>query len=285
MLIAQITDCHIGFDRDDPDEDNVRRLRAVLARLCNGPNRPDLLLLTGDISAYGEPENYARLAAIVASCPFPVHLMVGNWDRRDVLREAIPETQSNAGFIQYAIPLPGLRVIALDTHEPGRHGGAFCEARVAWLQNQLDRDPETPVILAMHHPPVETGIEWLDSGAHEPWIARFEGAIAGRSQVRAIIAGHMHRPIFTTFAGLPLAICPSSAPHVMLDLSPLDPEQPDGRPLVVNEPAGYALHRWDGEKLTSHFETVPIEQPWPVLKRYDESMARAVSQNARERLE
>jgi hypothetical protein len=210
--------------------------------------------------------------------------MVGNWDRRDVLRKAIPETRSNEGFIQYEIPLPGLRVIALDTNEPGRHGGAFCEARVAWLQRQLDRDPQTPVILAMHHPPVETGIEWLDSGADEPWIARFKAAITDRPQIRAIIAGHMHRPIFTTFAGVPLAICPSSAPHVMLDLSPLDPEQPDGRPLVIAEPAGYALHRWDGEKLTSHFESVPIEQPWQVLARYDASMARAVSQNARERL-
>lgn len=285
MLIAQITDCHIGFDRNDPDEDNVRRLRAVLERLRDGPNRPDLLLLTGDISAYGEPENYARLASVLASSPCPAHLMVGNWDRRDVLRKAIPETQGNDGFIQFEIPLPGLRLIALDTTEPGRHGGAFCDRRVAWLRDRLARDPEMPVILAMHHPPVETGIEWLDSGAGETWIARFAGAVAGHSQIRAIIAGHMHRPIFTTFAGLPLAICPSSAPHVVLDLSPIDPEQPDGRPLVSDEPAAYALHRWDGEKLTSHFETVPIGRSWDVLKHYDASMAKAVSQNARERRE
>jgi 3',5'-cyclic-AMP phosphodiesterase len=284
-LIAQITDCHIGFDRADPEEDNVRRLRAVLERLRDGPNRPDLALLTGDLTGYGEPDNYARLAGVIADQPFPVHLMVGNWDRRDVLCAALPEVPIDEGFVQYELAMPGLRLIALDTNEAGRHGGAFCAERAAWLSARLDADPVTPVLIAMHHPPVETGIQWLDSGAHEAWIARFAAAIGGREQVRGIVAGHMHRPIFTTFAGVPLAICPSSAPHVELDLSPLDPEAPDGRPLVVDDPAGYALHRWDGQRLVSHFEWVRPGQSKTVLANYDAIMAKAVSQNARERRE
>jgi Icc protein len=285
VLIAQITDCHIGFDRDDPEEDNVLRLCAVLARLRDGRNRPDLLLITGDLTGHGEAENYSRLAGVIADQPFPVHLMVGNWDRRELLCAALPEAQTSDGFIQFELALPGLRLIALDTNEAGRHGGAFCERRAEWLSAQLDADPVTPVVIAMHHPPVETGIEWLDSGANEAWIQRFGAAIANRPQVRGIIAGHMHRPIFTTFAGVPLVVCPSSAPHVELDLSPLDPESPDGRPLVVDDPAGYALHRWDGQRLISHFEWVRPGQAKAVYASFDASMARAVSQNARERRE
>lgn len=285
MLIAQITDCHIGFDRDNPEEDNVQRLRAVLQRLRDGRNRPDLVLLTGDLTGYGEPDNYARLERLIAGQPFPVRMMVGNWDRRDVLCAVIPETQANDGFVQFEVALPGLRLIALDTNEAGRHGGAFCDRRAAWLTAQLDADPATPVVIAMHHPPVETGIVWLDSGANEAWIKRFAAVIEGRTQIRAIIAGHIHRPIFTMFAGVPLVICPSSAPHVELDLSPLDPETPDGRPLVVDDPAGYALHRWDGERLVSHFEWVRPGLSKTVYASFDASMAKAVSQNARERLE
>jgi 3',5'-cyclic AMP phosphodiesterase CpdA len=285
VLIAQITDCHIGFDRDNPEEDNVQRLRAVFERLRAGPNRPDLVLMTGDLTGYGEPENYARLTGVIAGQPFPVHLMIGNWDRRDELCAAIPQTPTTDGFVQFEVALPGLRLIALDTNEAGRHGGAFCDRRAAWLSARLDADPVTPVVIAMHHPPVETGIAWLDSGANEAWIARFGAVIEGRPQVRAIIAGHMHRPIFTMFAGVPLAICPSSAPHVELDLSPLDPEHPDGRPLVVDDPAGYALHRWDGQRLISHFEWVRPGQTKAVYASFDASMAKAVSQNARERLE
>lgn len=282
-LIAQITDCHIGFDRDDPEEDNVLRLRAVLARLRDGPNRPDLVLLTGDLTGYGEPGNYARLAEELAGFPIPVRLMMGNWDRREALCATFPDCRADGGFIQFEVALPGLRLIALDTSEPGRHGGAFCHERAAWLSARLDVDPETPVLIAMHHPPVETGIQWNDSGAHEAWIARFAAAIGGRAQVCTIIAGHMHRTIVTSFAGVPVIVCGATAPEVSLDLSPIDPDQPDGRTMVAADPATYALHRWDGERLVSHFDAVPVGGAWPVLARFDAGMAETVRHNARER--
>jgi Icc protein len=285
VLIAQVTDCHIGFDLSDPEEDNVQRLRAVLAELCDGPNPPDLLLMTGDLTHGGEPASYARLAELLAPCPFPVRLMPGNWDDRQALRATFAQTEFADGFVQFDVPLAGLRLMALDTTEPGRHGGSFCEVRAKWLSDRLDADPETPVIIAMHHPPVETGLEWLDCGANEPWIGRFGQAIAGRSQVRAILAGHLHRTIHSSFSGIPLIVCPASAPHVTLDLSVIEPDLPDGRALLVAEPAGYALHRWNNASLTSHFGAAPIGAPWPVVTRFDESMAKTVSQNARERLD
>ena len=50
MLIAQITDIHLGFDPDNPAEYNRKRLDEVLDVLIDGPNRPDLLLATGDVT-------------------------------------------------------------------------------------------------------------------------------------------------------------------------------------------------------------------------------------------
>jgi 3',5'-cyclic AMP phosphodiesterase CpdA len=193
LLIAQISDVHIGFDRDNPDELNMQRLRAVIARLVSGPNRPDLLLMTGDLTESGDAESYARLAAAVAVCPFPVLAMVGNHDERAPLLAAFPQTPSEGGFVHYVVERPGFRLVAIDTLEPGRHGGAFCAARVAWLRATLAAAPTTPTYIAMHHPPFESGIAWLDSGADEPWIARFAGAVAGFPQVRGILAGHLHR--------------------------------------------------------------------------------------------
>ena len=284
MLIAQITDCHIGFDPGNPDEDNVQRLRAVLARLRDGPNRPDLLLLTGDLTNGGTADSYARLAALLAECSIPFRLLAGNWDERAALLAAFPDTASADGFVQFELKFPGLRIIALDTTEPGRHGGAFCAARGAWLSAQLDADPATPVLIAMHHPPIVSGLDWLDGGAQMPWIERFRAASAGRPQVRAIIAGHLHRTIHSSFAGVPLTVCPSSAPTVTLDLRPVDPEQPDGRAMVHSEPPAYALHRWHGGQLTSHFEAVPLGQPWEVYASYDAAMHQTVRTNARERV-
>ena len=283
MLIAQITDCHVGFFRSKVGGANTRRLRAVLDRLRDGPNRPDLLLLSGDLTEFGDAASYARLAEMLADWPCPVHLMVGNHDARDALCAAFPDTPLNQGFVQYVLPMPGLRLIALDTLEPGRHGGAFCAERAAWLSAQLDADPLTPVVIAMHHPPVTTGLDWLDGDADAEWISRFTKAIAGRPQLRAILSGHLHRTIHTTVAGVPLTVCPSTAPTVALNLTPIDPERPDGRAMIVDEPAAFALHRWDGERLISHFENLSAGQPWAVLAGYDVGMQELVRQNAGER--
>jgi len=283
MLIAQITDCHIGFFRSDVGGANTRRLCAVLDRLRDGPNRPDLLLLSGDLTEFGDTASYARLAGMLADLPFPFHLMVGNHDDRAALRATFPGTTLDQGFVQYVLPLPGLRLIALDTLEPGRHGGAFCAARAKWLSDQLDADSATPVVIAMHHPPFVSGLDWLDGAADAPWIARFTDAIAGRPQVRAIVAGHLHRTIHASVAGVPLTVCPSTAPTVALNLNLIDPEQLDGRAMIADEPAAFALHRWHGDQLVSHFECLSAAPPWAALASYDAGMQELVRQNARER--
>lgn len=282
MLIAQITDLHIGFDRTNPDEHNMRRLRAVLTRLVEGPNRPDLLLMSGDLTESGDAQSYGRLADAVTNLPFPVWPMTGNHDRREPLLAAFPQTPSEHGFVHYALDSPGLRLVVLDTLEVGRHGGAFCEARADWLRRTLAAAPDHPTVIAMHHPPFVSGLTWLDSSSKEPWMHRFGEAIAGQPQIKAIIAGHLHRTIHTIWNGLTLSVCKSTAPTVALDLTPIDPNVPDGRPLITDELPGYALHRWDGERLITHFESVGALR---VLARYDEGLLETVQIIANERPE
>jgi len=280
LLIAQITDTHIGFDRDNPDEYNRVRLAALIERLVEGPNRPDLLLLTGDLTEFGDAASYAHLAEVLAPCPFPVHLMVGNHDDRAALLEAFPQTPSSAGFVHYAIELDGLRVLMLDTIEPGRHGGAFCEARAAWLAGELAARPQTPTVIAMHHPPFVAGIDWMGGDEDEAWITRFAATIAGHGQVSAILCGHIHRTIHTIWHGVQLSVCSSSAPTVGLDLRPVDPDRPDGRAMITDELPGYGLHYWDGARLISHYEAVGALD---TLARYDSGMQDVVRQIASER--
>lgn len=266
MLIAQITDIHIGFDRGNPEERNMARLRAVLARMIDGPNRPDMLLMSGDLTEYGDAESYALLAEAVSTCPFPVYPMAGNHDARGTLLDAFPDAPSQDGFIHYVIEGDGLRLIVLDTLEPGRHGGGFCEVRAAWFKSQLAEAPTTPTLVAMHHPPFESGIAWLDGSDDEPWMARFAACVAGRSNVVGILCGHLHRTIHTLWYGHAITVCPSTAPAVGLDLRPVDPQAPDGRAMITDELPGYALHRWDGGRLVSHFESAG---PIRTLARYD----------------
>jgi len=265
-----MTDIHIGFDPDEkPEEYNRIRFRATLRRVLEGPNRPAMLVLSGDITDNGDLESFEKTAALLAECPFPVWPMVGNHDTREALVEAFPQVRLDGGFLHYVVEADGLRLLLLDTLENGRHGGAFCEARAAWLSAQLDAAPDTPTLIFMHHPPVVSGIEWMDPAPDEAWIARFGAAVEGRAQILAIHCGHLHRPLATTFRGIPLNVTPSVAPLVAMDLRPIDKHVPDGRDLITTEPPTYAIHRWDGAGLVTHYERV---SDWRVLAHYTGSL-------------
>jgi 3',5'-cyclic AMP phosphodiesterase CpdA len=268
VLIAQMTDIHVGFAPDErPEELNLTRFRATLKRLMEGPNRPDMLVLSGDITDHGDAQSFAETAALLADCPFPVLPMVGNHDSRAGLLGAFPQVvPAEGGFLHYIVEAAlGLRIICLDTLEDGRHGGAFCTARARWLADRLAEAPEAPTLIFMHHPPVAAGIDWMDPAPDESWITRLHAVLNGQRQVLAIHCGHLHRQIVTRFAGIPLGVTPSVAPLVAMDLSPIDKDVPDNRELITTEPPTYALHRWDGEALVSHYERVG---DWQVLARF-----------------
>lgn len=269
MLIAQASDIHIGFDREHAGEElNVTRFRAVIDRLQAAPQRPDLLVLSGDLTDDGDDTNFATLRDLLKSVRCDVLPLVGNHDKREGLRKAFAQVPQQ-GFVQYAIEREGLRVICLDSMEAGRHGGAFCEERRDWLRAQLAQGAGKPCVIFMHHPPIVSGIDWMDPDGGDEWIAVFGSAIDGfEADIRAIHCGHLHRRISAQFRGIPVGVAPSTAPLVALDLRPIEPDAPDGRPLITSEPPSYALHLWEAGQLVTHHESCG---QWEVLARFDPS--------------
>ncbi|HEU0134290.1 MAG TPA: phosphodiesterase [Allosphingosinicella sp.] len=266
MLIAQITDVHLGFEPGNPDELNRRRLDCVLRTLAEMAPRPELLLATGDLADSGDDaQSYARLKEAMAGLPFPVFHALGNHDGRSAFRTAFPDAPMPGGFLQYAIEDHDLRILVLDTLEEGRHGGGFCETRAGWLRERLAEAPGRPTLLVLHHPPIESGLSWMTENPEAQWVQRLAAIVAAQTNIVAVVAGHLHRPVATRWAGTTLAVCPSTAPQVALDFRPIDPERPDDRPMIVADPPWFAIHHWDGRRLVTHFDTA---QDHPILARF-----------------
>jgi Icc protein len=266
MLIAQITDIHLGFDQDDPGELNRRRLDETLRTLTEMVPQPDLLLMTGDLADTGDDNmSYARLLEAIAGLPFPVFPALGNHDSRAPFRAHFPAVPDAFGYAQYAIEDHALRILVLDTLEEGRHGGGFCDVRAAWLEDRLAEQPRRPTLIVLHHPPIESGLSWMTENPEAEWAQRLERIVSANPNIVALVAGHLHRPLVTQFAGATLAVCASTAPQVALDLGTIDPEVPDGRTMVVADPPGFALHLWNGETLVTHFGTAGDHD---ILARY-----------------
>lgn len=282
MLIAQLTDVHIGFDPDArPEELNRIRFRAVLERLERAPHKLDFMVLSGDLTDHGDRDSFAKIAAVLGKMPCPLLPLVGNHDDREELRRAFPDTPCEDEFVHYVVERDGLRIICLDTFEEGRHGGAFCIRRRDWLKAQLAAGGDTPSVIFMHHPPIVSGIDWMDPAPDEQWIAHFADAVEGHQHaIRAIHCGHLHRRVAARFRGIPLGITPSVAPLVALDLRPIDENRADNRSLITTEPPSYALHYWDGQDLVTHYESCG---EWEVLAHFGEHLKPMVREMKAER--
>lgn len=271
MLIAQITDLHLGA-RKGKAYQNTERLRKTVEDIKQINPRPDIIIVTGDLVERGDLKSYSTLRTEVVGVEIPTYFAMGNHDNRIAFSSNFPESEFNNGFLQYSIDMASLRIIVLDTSEPGRHGGAFCEARAKWLEAELASAPEKPTLIAMHHPPTDIGIPWLTASDEEEWTKRFASIVSSYNNIVHIISGHIHRPIFKRFAGTTLSIASAVGPQVKLDLSKIDSGTPDGRVLLEHERPGYALHHWDGKAITTHNVVVGIK---PMIY-YDQAHAHII---------
>ncbi len=275
MIIAQLTDLHIGFAGKTAFCKNSARLRQVLTELKSMTRQPDLLLITGDLVEIGAHWAYDKLRRELKQIDLPCYFAMGNHDDRSAFAEAFPNAEFNGGFLQYVIEDPSLRIIVLDTLEPGRHGGAFCSGRAAWLETELAKHPARPTLIALHHPPIETGIAWMTARDDDGWVLRLKNIIARYDNVVQVISGHIHRPIFKRFAETNLSVSPAIAPQIKLDLAKIDPDASDNRVLLIDTAANYSLHCWDGTQITTHNGHAPDGRP---IIRYDKQHAHVIRQ-------
>ncbi len=273
MLIAQITDLHIGVGKDIGAKDNEKRLKLVFQALRKIRPQPDLIIATGDLTETGSVEAYRKLKKMFASFPMKIWPVMGNHDNRENFTKVFSDAFFEDGFMQYVLESDDSRVIISDTLEPGKHGGGFCENRAAWLEKQLKENTDKPVLLAIHHPPLFTGIDWMTAHNDEAWVQLLRQTVEPHNHVKKIICGHIHRPISTQFMRTGITVSAAVAAQIGLDLSPIDPDKPDGRPLVVDEPPGFALHMWNNGQFLSHF---CIAGKYKVILPYGKPMTKAM---------
>lgn len=242
MLICQISDLHIKADGRLPGGivDTAAMFRACVAHVGALRQQPDVVLLTGDLTDLGRPEEYALLRELAAPLAMPVHVLPGNHDDRDVLRAAFRDhayLPRDGEFLHYVLEDYALRIVALDTVIPGEGGGRLCPRRLEWLERTLAAAPARPTLVAMHHPPFRTFIGHMDDIGLDG-AGAFRDLVARHPQVERIVCGHLHRSIAARVAHVPASTCPSPAHQIVLDLAA------DAFEGYVMEPPGYQLHRW-----------------------------------------
>ena len=255
LTIAQITDLHVTTDKDPLNQQrNEERLRQVMRAIHELRPRPVAIIASGDLVDRGEREEYLELERLMADSEIPIFYGVGNHDSREgflsVFSGPGAQTDEN-GFVQYAVDFGPMRMVVCDTLEGPNHGD-YCENRAAWLAKTLDEEPDKPTAVILHHPPIPSGIQWMDPDPQSPWIARLAAVLKGRDQVQVMMCGHIHRAFTGLFAGHVLSAAPATSIQLTLDLTEVDMHVPDGREILVEEPPAFALLMCQAGHLTTH---------------------------------
>lgn len=265
-LLLQLSDLHIrelgqlAYGRID----TASYLKRAIETILRLPQQPDAVVITGDLTDFGRMAEYDHLGELLSPLAMPVYLIPGNHDDRNQLRSSFSQhhylsENSASGPVNYAIQIGGLRLLALDTTVPGHSHGSLDKDQFSWLTLQLASSKSQPVVIAMHHPPFETGIGHMDDNGLRSGAEQLEALVAQHPNVERIICGHLHRAIDVRFGGSIASTAPSPAHQVCLDLSP----QAASRWAL--EPPGFKLHALTSSgHLTSH--TVPcgrFDGPYP----------------------
>lgn len=209
-VIVHVSDPHFLAEgrrlggRFDVQASFARTLDAIRAVHSN----PDAIVITGDLADLGEPDAYRRLRAaiepVAAELGTPVIWVAGNHDERPALRAELLDLAPTQEPVTGVWDLNGLRLVALDTSVPGWHHGDLDPGQLSWLAEILREPAPHGTLLAMHHPPLPSHVALFDilELRHQDELA----SIIRGSDVRGILAGHLHYSSHGTFAGVPVSV-------------------------------------------------------------------------------
>jgi 3',5'-cyclic-AMP phosphodiesterase len=247
MKFIHLTDTHVIGDGLLYGKDPAARLRAAVASINAEHGDARFVVLTGDMTHWGDAAAYARFLREIKKLNMPVHLMVGNHDDTAAFSEAFPDTpRDENGFVQSGFDTPFGRFLLLDTKDTKTHAGAYCAARQAWLHRELDQT-NGPVVLFMHHPPFKTGIASMDRIMLQDSEAFYDVIASHKARIRHLFFGHVHRAIFGNWRGISYSCMRCLNHQVALQL-----KGAADRIAASFEPPAYGVVTLSGDQVTVH---------------------------------
>ena len=219
-LVVHLSDTHLlGSGRQLFDRiDSVTPIRSLMERLVASELPIDALVFTGDLADRAEADAYLRLRDLVE--PWATQLgaelvwVMGNHDEREPFTEILWREEPTMEPRDRVVMLGDARLIVLDSTVPGYHHGELTATQLTWLAAELATPAPHGTLLALHHPPIPTPIELM--GLIELDDQAALAAVIKGTDVRGVLAGHLHYSTFSTFGGVPVSVSAASCYNIDL---------------------------------------------------------------------
>jgi 3',5'-cyclic AMP phosphodiesterase CpdA len=210
--IALLSDLHVTAMTNAELVASHRRLHQAIDDV--NAAQVDLVLIAGDLTEWGSPQELARLRDHLMMFSAPVWVVPGNHDVgnkfTDGKTNAHPVTAWHARLYEswlgpsfFARTRAGVRVIGINSAIIG--SGLPREQKMwVWLEKELAKTNALPTLLLTHYPPFE---KKADEKSHEYWNinapprARLLDWLK-KAGVNAVLSGHLHRDLTNRYEGI-----------------------------------------------------------------------------------
>lgn len=206
--IVQLTDFHLGSTSDvcyrgiNPS----KSLEQILTQLGSHRPQPDRYVLTGDLAEEASPPTYHRVARAFEGHKAPIHYLPGNHDIPELMHSHL----KGAGFHDDpVITWENWRILLLNSAQPGSAKGKLGNPTCRWLKETLDELKAYWIVIALHHHPVASGSDWMDTMMLED-RETFLDIIKTHGKVKAVIFGHVHQEMDMMWSNIRFLGSPST---------------------------------------------------------------------------
>lgn len=208
--IALVSDTHTTRSTEGDKALYKGRLDKVVAAV--NAAHPDVVLIAGDLTDDGHAEQFADFKAQIKGFQAQVLLVPGNHDigpkimpgtLGGITAQRLTAYEAVFGASYYLSIQPHLRILGINASLFG--SGLPQEAQQwAFLDKELGQPAATSTVLFMHYPPfLKTADE--PGGTYwniEPAPRRRLLALVKSGKMRAVLTGHLHRPLLNQREGV-----------------------------------------------------------------------------------
>ena len=154
----------------------------------------DGLVVTGDVSDDGSMESYLSAYEKLSKLNVPILVIPGNHDLRDPMRKVFHENvqfSKNSSQFDWVFKFDETLIIGLDTLVEGENFGFLEEKSLDFLSHKLSNNSGSDLVLLIHHPPIKTGIYFMDKIGLTNTSDLSECLKATNRPIK-ILCGHVH---------------------------------------------------------------------------------------------
>lgn len=258
LTFLHISDTHISGDPDyhppwipERVPHPNRGVEALLAAIHRLPFKIDFILHTGDVCADPEAADYHSARELLLQLPGPVYLLPGNHDSAEYMQAVLHDGQKLHVLRDDQREVGGYHLITLDSNGPGdAHAPRLPDEQIAYFADALAGLGDQPIIAAMHHAPIRTGVTWLDEQMRIQNGDRIQEILRlHRDKLAGVFHGHIHQQTVTQQDGVLYVCCPSTwsnlAGYPGLRDGIADPLTPGGFNLVMLRDSGAFVRRYN----------------------------------------